>query len=323
MGCAGSREDNRAESPGPGRQQAAPTASGQVPQDDRAYLRQLRTHRVVGQGQSGTVSLVQAPDGTYYALKSIGKQHLVGKRVEQLRNEIAIGTAIKHASCVRTVRTLEDSDSSYLLLEWVPGGDLFRRIQNGAVPAATADFYAANVLLALEYLHSLGVVYRDLKPENVMIAADGYTKLADYGFAKRIFSGRSYTICGTTEYLAPEIISGDGACRASDLWSWGILLYELLVGDTPFAKAGMSDWEIQRSVLAGRFVVPPHVSTEHASLIRHLLDQDPERRPSFDTIKRHPCFAWIDWAAMAAHTVPAPWVPPLASPDDTSNFDDF
>jgi len=129
---------------------------------------------------------------------------------------------------------MQDSKRLYMLLEYVPGGELFSFLRRSVrLPDAAARFYAAEVALAFEYLHGLGVIYRDLKPENLLLSAAGHVKIADFGFAK-IVADRTYSLCGTPEYLAPEIIQSTGHSRGADWWAFGILIFEMLAGYHPF-----------------------------------------------------------------------------------------
>lgn len=162
----------------------------------------------LGAGQFGSVRLVRKPrTRTLNALKVISKAAVSEpKQLEHLQNEARIQEELQSTFCVRLVEKAQDDASLYLLQEFVPGGELFYLLDvAGALKENDVRFYVANVLLGLEYLHSKGIVYRDLKPENLLVAADGYVKLADFGFAKKVHGGKTYTICGTPDYQAPEV----------------------------------------------------------------------------------------------------------------------
>jgi protein kinase A len=128
----------------------------------------------------------------------------------------------------------QDSKMIYFLLEYIPGGELFTLMRNDIIfPQEQARFYCANIIKVFEYLHSLNVIYRDLKPENILIDVNGYLRLTDFGFAKKI-DGKTYTICGTPEYLAPEIVLNRGYSKPADWWALGVITYEMLAGIDPF-----------------------------------------------------------------------------------------
>ena len=176
------------------------------------------------------------------------------------------------AEGVQLFGAYQDNDHLYMLMEWVPGGELFYYIDmHQSFDERTACFFTANVVLMMEYLHSHGVIYRDLKPENLMVDTNGYLKLADFGFAKRVGTTRTFTICGTPDYQAPEIIMRRGATKAVDYWAIGVLIFEMLVGDPPFMSATSDPWDTFRRAMTGRCHVPGHVSEAATDLIHKLL----------------------------------------------------
>lgn len=235
----------------------------------------------LGSGQFGSVFLVREPGtGTLNALKVISKEAVhEPKQVEHLQSEARIQAELQSDFCVRLVDKAQDSCALYLLQEFVPGGELFYILDvAGALKETDVRFYAGNVLLGLEYMHSKGIVYRDLKPENLLIGPDGYIKLADFGFAKKTPGRRTFTLCGTPDYQAPEVITRKGTGPAADYWALGVLIYELLSGDAPF-KGGTEDpWDTFRRILSGRFFIPPFMSTTAADLIYKLLQVNPDTR---------------------------------------------
>ncbi|DBB18151.1 hypothetical protein WJX82_009716 [Trebouxia sp. C0006] len=304
---------------------------GQVAKPQIEY-QDLEMHRIVGTGQFGMVRVVRhIPTNQAYALKVMHKAPILeSKQIEHVLNERRIlEEASSHPFCVGLVRAYQDKPCLYLLQEWVGGGELFHHLDlAGAFDEATAMFYAANVLLALEHLHSRGLVYRDLKPENLLLDAQGYCKVADFGFAKKIGADKTYTICGTPDYQAPEVIMRRGTTKAADYWALGVLIFEMLVGDPPFKSLSGDPWDTFRRTLSGRFYVPNFISESASSLICQLLQVSPERRlgsgPTGATeIKQHKWFSRLDWQAMVNKTLPAPINPKLKNPLDTSNFDSF
>ena len=235
---------------------------------------------------------------------------------------------LSHPFIVNMLGHAQDARRVYLLFEFVPGGELFsllRRSAHFAPPQAA--FYAGEIVLALGYLHALGVAYRDLKPENLLLDAAGHVKLADFGFAKAIGGERTFTLCGTPEYLAPEIIQSRGHDRGVDWWALGILVFEMLAGYPPFFdEAG--PLAIYAKVLAGRVRYPSHFAPEAKDLVRRLLAADRTQRlgcmrGGIADITAHAWFAGFDWEAAAVRALVPPHVPPLRSTDDTSNFDKY
>ncbi len=152
-----------------------------------------------------------------------------------------------------------------MVLEFVQGGDLFTLLRTESnFTNDVATFYISEIVLALEYLHSLDIAYRDLKPENLLIDQNGHIKIADFGFAK-VVKDKTYTLCGTPEYLAPEIILSNGYNKEADWWALGILLYEMLVGHPPFFDNTPED--IYKLILQGEFEIPSHISPQAKSLL--------------------------------------------------------
>src|SRR5690554_1306826 len=173
------------------------------------------------------------------------------------------------------------------------------------------------------------IVYRDLKPENLLIDRDGHMKIADFGFAKKLRpedSYRTWTLCGTPEYLAPEIIQSKGHGKAVDWWALGILIYEMLAGFAPFYAD--EPYGIYRKILDGRIKFPSHFSIEAQGIVTHLCTADRSKRLGCGKegaleVRRHPWFRGVDWDKMLRREVKVPYIPEVRAPDDTSNFDKY
>ena len=239
----------------------------------------------------------------------------------QANQERQLMQELNHPGVIRLLHSFQDSQRLHLLLEFAPGGQLLSRIPANGLNAAAAQFYISEIVLVLEYLHQQSVIHRDLKPENVLIAADGHIKVTDFGAAKRV-EGRTMSFCGTAEYLAPEVIMRKGHGKAVDWWTVGILLYELLVGKSPFQAA--APYAIYTSILTGTLFFPLHVSASAKSLISALLEKDAGGRlgtkGDASEVKAHSFFTNTAWEQLEERTECPPWVPTLRGTLDTSYF---
>ncbi|KAF2469303.1 Pkinase-domain-containing protein [Lindgomyces ingoldianus] len=262
-----------------------------------------------------------------FALKILRKVDVIRlKQVEHVRNERNVLAAVAgHPFITTMVASFQDHDSLYMLLDYCPGGEVFsylRRARRFNEP--TSQFYAAEIVLILEFLHEKeGVAYRDLKPENILIDAEGHLKLVDFGFAKKVENRETYTLCGTPEYLAPEVIRNTGHGTAVDWWAFGILVYEFLVGQPPFW-----DHNPMKIIVEGRVRFPSAMSSEARDLISGLCTVDTSKRlgnikGGASAVKSHPWFRQIDWNALYNRKVHGPIVPHLRGPADTRNFDEY
>ena len=222
-----------------------------------------------------------------------------------------------------------------MLIEVCLGGELFNYLHSHPtrhvdyIPEEDARFYAACVLDAFEYLHDKMIVYRDLKPENLLIDAVGYLKVVDFGFAK-VVTDRTYTLCGTPEYLSPELVLGKGHHKGVDYWALGVLIYEMVVGYSPFAGENTPDqMVICRNILAGKYDVPKRVQgADIKDMMRRLMSKQVTHRlgclkAGASDIKSHAWYKSLNWDALKAKQVASPWVPEIAGAEDTSHFDPF
>uniref|UniRef100_A0A8C9SDE2 Protein kinase cGMP-dependent 3 n=1 Tax=Scleropages formosus TaxID=113540 RepID=A0A8C9SDE2_SCLFO len=233
--------------------------------------------------------------GKYYALKRISKKHIVAKRQEEhVKFEKRILQEIQSDFIVRLHAGFRDTRYIYMVMEFCSGGELWTKLkESGRFEESIAVFCAACVVEAYAYLHKRGILYRDLKPENLMLDKRGYVKLVDFGFAKELLRGeKTYSFCGTPEYMAPEIIQNHGHDFASDFWSLGVLVFEFLVGSPPFASSDPQ--KIYAKILDGALKFPPYMGEAARSLISKLCRPRPGQRlgntkNGIKDLKSHSC----------------------------------
>ena len=269
---------------------------------------------ILGEGGFGTVCLMKSTaDGSTIALKKMKKKQIIEqKQVDHIKNEVYILNAVRHPFIVTMAGITQNPKFMMIGMEYVKGNEMFnylRQINKVALPQAI--FYAGQIVLMLEYLHTNKIIYRDLKPENVMIDQDGYLKLTDFGFAKRL-EGRTYTFCGTTEYLAPEIILNKGHSYSVDWWALGVLIYEMLVGVDPFnAPDPMVTYD---NIVKHKLKIPSSVPGPAKSLVERLLEPDLDKRfgnllNGFADVKNHAFFDSIKLDELLAKKIAAPYKP--------------
>ncbi|KAB7493732.1 Ribosomal protein S6 kinase beta-1 [Armadillidium nasatum] len=235
--------------------------------------------------------------------------------------------AIRHPFIVDLMYAFQTGGKLYLILEYLSGGELFMHLEReGIFMEETTCFYLGEITLALEHLHSQGIIYRDLKPENVLLNAEGHLKLTDFGLCKEKVQDDvvTHTFCGTIEYMAPEILTRTGHGKAVDWWSLGALLYDMLTGAPPFTAENRK-LTIEK-ILRGKLNPPPYMTPDSRDLARKLLRRQVSQRlgsgpEDAKAIKKHPFFKQIDWELLLQRKLEPPFKPTLKGDDDVSQFD--
>ncbi|KAI0462500.1 cAMP-dependent protein kinase catalytic subunit [Komagataella kurtzmanii] len=299
---------------------------------DKYNINDFRLVRTLGTGSFGRVHLVRSVhNGRYYAMKVLRKRQVAkAKQIEHTNDERKILAMVQHPFITRMWGTFQDSKSIFLVMEYIEGGELFSLLRKSKTfPNQVAKFYAAEAFLALEYLHSHNIIYRDLKPENILLTKSGHIKLTDFGFAKEV-KLKTYTLCGTPDYIAPEVIAVQPYNRAADWWSFGILIYEMLSGTTPFYD--QSPMKTYENITRCELRFPPGDSffqADSRDLLTKLITKDVTYRlgnlqnGSYD-IKSHAWFQEVVWENLLNGNIETPYEPNIPSGvGDSSQFDHY
>ncbi|XP_032163681.1 serine/threonine-protein kinase N3 isoform X2 [Mustela erminea] len=294
-------------------------------------LQDFRCLAVLGRGHFGKVLLVQFKGtGKYYAIKALKKQEVLSRdEMESLYCEKRILEAVGrtgHPFLLSLLACFQTSSHACFVTEFAAGGDLMMQIHEDVFPEPQARFYLACVVLGLQFLHEKKIIYRDLKLDNLLLDAQGFLKIADFGLCKEGigFGDRTSTFCGTPEFLAPEVLTQEAYTRAVDWWGLGVLLYEMLVGECPFP--GDTEEEVFDCIVNADAPYPHFLSVQGLELIQKLLQKCPEQRlgageQDAEEIKTQPFFSTTDWQALLARTVQPPFLPTLCGPTDLRYFE--
>ena len=292
-------------------------------------LEDLDVSATLGCGAFGRVKLCKDPKtDSYYALKCQSKAAIVESGLEEhVLNEMRVMKKVDHPLIAKLYIALQDDRYIYFVLELLQGGELFTHLRSkGKLPEQSTRFYAASVVYAFATLHAKKIAYRDLKPENLVMNESGYVKLVDFGLAKQLISGKTWTLCGTPDYLAPEIILNEGHDLAVDYWALGVLIFEMVVGAPPFYAD--DPMEVYEKILGGNPAMPTFFTRNLSDLIKKLLrSQQGKRlgntRGGTAAVIKHKWFSSFDWAGLESAEMKPPYKPTIQSKDDVSNFDAF
>uniref|UniRef100_A0A669DL97 Ribosomal protein S6 kinase n=1 Tax=Oreochromis niloticus TaxID=8128 RepID=A0A669DL97_ORENI len=306
---------------------------------ERVGMENFELLKVLGTGAYGKVFLVRKNSGhdvgQLYAMKVLKKAAIVqkAKTTEHTRTERQVLEHIRQSPFLVTLHYAFQTQSKlHLILDYVSGGEMFTHLyQRDHFPEEAVRIYIGEIILALEHLHKLGIVYRDIKLENILLDSDGHVVLTDFGLSKEFLEedkGRTYSFCGTIEYMAPEIIRGkSGHGKSVDWWSLGILMFELLTGASPFTLEGErnSQSEVSKRILRCDPPFPSMIGPIAQDLLKKLLVKDPHKRlgsgpRGAEDIKAHPFFKGLNWDDLAQKKVSSPFKPELKSELDVGNF---
>lgn len=309
-------------------------AGGPMPMSDSGQptpgLDDFTLMKVIGKGSYGKVMLVHHKDepDRVYAMKMLRKENVVKRhQVEHTKTERNVLEAVSHPFIVTLHYAFQTPKKLYFVLEYCPGGELFYHLSRASrFSEGRSRFYSSEILLAIEYLHRLNIIYRDLKPENILLDAQGHVKLTDFGLSKEgIQDNESATsMCGTPEYLAPEILDKRGHGKAVDWYSLGALMYEMLTGLPPFYTRDRD--KLFERIRLGALTYPNYVSKIAQDLLKALLHGDPAQRlgggvEDGKEVKDSPFFKGIDWVAITQRRVTPPFKPDIRRTSDVKYFD--
>ena len=288
--------------------------------------------KVLGKGSFGKVLLVRYKSNQkLYAMKILKKAVIMKNKEEtHTKTERNLLAKINHPFIVSLYFAFQDEKKLYLITEFMQGGELFYHLHREKFFSnERTQFYAAEIVLALEHLHKNNCIYRDLKPENVLLGKDGHIKLADFGLSKIMLEknkAKAFTLCGTPDYLAPEILENKGYDKSVDWWSLGALIYEMLVGYSPFKLKKGESLNIEKY----KAPVPlyNHFTPEAKQIITDLLEVEPKNRLGYgkkgtENVKKHPFFKGIDWDELYNKKVEPEFVPKIFNELDLGNFDKY
>ncbi|XP_065217362.1 cAMP-dependent protein kinase catalytic subunit gamma-like [Planococcus citri] len=300
---------------------------------DTAKLSDFEIIRTIGVGAFGRVLCVKnLKNQKYYALKALKKEKIVRlEQVQRVHYEKRILQSVVSPFLVDLRFVFKTNSYLFLVMPMIRGGEIYSYLKTlRHFSEHQTRFYSAQIILAFQYLHSLNVVYRDLKPENVLLECDGYIKIIDYGFAKRLEGDKTTSFVGTPEYMAPEMLiktrRAEGYSCSVDWWTLGIFVYECITGEPPFAGASLL--QLFDSIVKKRYRPSAEIGPNVIDLIDNLLQVDVAERlgckgKGSEELKKHVFFAGLNWHALYEKKITPEFVPPCQGDDFTKNFERF
>lgn len=296
-----------------------------------AYVTDFKPLKTIGIGPFSKIILVEhLSSGNFCSMKVINKEILIKNDIiENILLEKRLLSDLEHPFLINLLYFFQTPEKIYFSMPFVPGGDLYFHLNKiKKFNEEVVRFICAQVALVIDYIHNYGVIYRNLKPENILLDSDGYIKLIDFGFSKKIHSNnKTYSICGTPEYMSPEIIKGEGHNKLSDWWSFGILLFELLTGTTPFVdnnKERLFELILNSEILFDKY---SYISLTAIDLIEKLLMKDPYKRigstGGLSQLQDHSFFTGINFESLLNKDYKSLYLPQLYNiKDDVQYFDE-
>uniref|UniRef100_A0A8C2GZF9 protein kinase C n=1 Tax=Cyprinus carpio TaxID=7962 RepID=A0A8C2GZF9_CYPCA len=305
---------------------SSPRPTSRITHQTRITAEHFIFHKVLGKGSFGKVLLAELK-GTkeWFAVKALKKDVvLMDDDVEcTMVEKRVLALAWENPFLTHTYSTFQTKEHLFFVMEYLNGGDLMFHIQeNGRFDLYRATFYAAEIVCGLQFLHSKGIIYRDIKLDNVMLDGEGHVKIADFGMCKENVFGdnRATTFCGTPDYIAPEILLGQQYSFSVDWWSLGVLVYEMLIGQSPFH--GDDEDELFESIRMDTPHYPRWITVDTRDMLERLFERDPSRRLGVvGNIRGHLFFKTVNWSALERREVEPPFKPKVKGPNDCSNFD--
>eukprot|EP00457_Paulinella_chromatophora_P001098 gb/GEZN01001100.1/.p1 GENE.gb/GEZN01001100.1/~~gb/GEZN01001100.1/.p1 ORF type:complete len:890 (-),score=141.00 gb/GEZN01001100.1/:423-3092(-) len=294
-------------------------------------MAELEVLGTLGRGAFGHVRLVRDKHKKQiHAMKTLNKHLLVEtQQVEHVKNEINVMASLNSAFVIEFRGWFQDPHHLHVFMQPSLGGELATLLdEKEKLTESETRFLVGCMVLGFEHLHNKGIVYRDLKPENLLLEGSGYTKIVDFGFAKKIGDARTFTLCGTPEYLSPEVIQGNGHGCATDFWSMGIIIFEMLTGETPYADSNpMATYQVIMRATSVPWPEDVELTDEAKAFCEALLVKEPPLRLGVNgSIREHPWFSMdgpFPWAKLARREVPSPFDVTVESEEDMSRFEDY
>ncbi|EDV23908.1 uncharacterized protein TRIADDRAFT_57608 [Trichoplax adhaerens] len=335
------KEPRRASKPKPKPELKGPASKVEpTPQEGQVSLEDFNLFKVIGRGSYAKVLMVQyKKTKAIYAMKVIKKEIINDEEdIDWVQTEKHVfEIASNHPFLVGLHSCFQTNSRLFFIIEFVNGGDLMYHMQRQRrLPEDHARFYAGEICLGLHFLHARGIIYRDLKLDNVLLDSTGHIKLTDYGMCKEGLGpgDTTGTFCGTPNYIAPEILRGQDYSYSVDWWALGVLMFEMLAGRSPFDVAGNPDAEQSNSedylfqvILEKTIRIPRSLSVKAASVLKGFLNKAHEERlgchpeTGFTDIQSHVFFRQIDWEELEARQIPPPYIPQVENFQDLSHFD--